>query len=61
MIWFILGATFAVAQAGWGLVRKPIWSEYATQVFGTAAILGAAVYGGILWVVAEMVLSVSTI
>jgi hypothetical protein len=54
MFWFIAGAALGLAQLTINLIRKPIVGAYATQAFGTAVVLGAAVYGTTLWLVAHM-------
>ncbi|MFU0505842.1 hypothetical protein [Pseudaminobacter sp. NGMCC 1.201702] len=54
MFWFIVGAALGLAQLIINLVRKPISGEYATQAFGTAVVLGAAVYGTTLWLVSHI-------
>lgn len=55
-MWFLIGAGLGVVQMGVSLVRKPISMGHPIQGFAVAAILGAAIYGTILWLVATFIL-----
>lgn len=53
---FIIGSVFAVLQLFWSCVRHPLggrtglFGEHPFQGFISAAVLGGAIYGGVIWV-----------
>lgn len=51
MIWFIAGGFLGAGQMALSLMRKPISGGHPIQGFAVAALLGAAIYGTILWLV----------
>lgn len=51
MIWFIIGAALGMASLGFSLLRKPMAGDYPIQGFATAAVLGAAIFGTVLWLI----------
>lgn len=51
MIWFAIGAAIGIASVGYSLLRRPTRMNYPIQGFATAAVLGAATFGTILWLV----------
>lgn len=55
MIWFVSGAGLGVLHMAASFVRRPSTMYHPIQGFATAAILGAVIYGTILWVLANFV------
>jgi len=54
MIWFAIGGVLGMAQLGVSLIRRPTTMGHPIQGFVAAAILGALIYGGILWLLTRL-------
>ncbi|MDX0469933.1 hypothetical protein [Sinorhizobium meliloti] len=55
MIWFVSGAGLGVLQMAVSLIRRPTTLEHPIQGFAATAVLGALIYGTILWMLANLV------
>jgi len=55
MIWFVIGAILGAVQLGLPLVRKQRRTEMPLLFVGVGAILGALVYGSIMWAIATYI------
>jgi hypothetical protein len=50
---FVIGAFLGCASLGWSLFKRPINGGHPIQAFAVAAIIGGAVLGTILWLIAK--------
>ncbi|MDE3811574.1 hypothetical protein I7I49_14955 [Sinorhizobium meliloti] len=55
MVWYVSGAGLGVLQMAVSLFRRPSTMDYPIQGFAVAALLGALIYGTILWMLANFV------
>lgn len=55
LIWFVSGAGLGVLQMAVSWLRRPTTMEHPFQGFAAAAVLGALIYGTILWMLANFV------
>jgi hypothetical protein len=53
MVWFI-GAVLGCAQVGHRAVTHPGLARHPIQGFAFAAVMGAVVYGSILWLLSRL-------
>lgn len=51
MVWFAIGAALGALQFAVSLARRPVQGGHPVQAFVLVAILGAAVYGTVLWLI----------
>lgn len=51
MVWFAIGAALGAFQFAVSLARRPVQGGHPVQAFVLVAILGAAVYGTVLWLI----------
>ena len=56
MIWFAMGAVLGAIQLGLPILRKKRQVEGPFVFIGVGAILGALVYGTILWLIGSQLL-----
>lgn len=49
--WAAIGAVLGMVQMAISLLRRPIFGGHPIQGFLTVAILGALIYGTILWLI----------
>lgn len=49
VVWFIVGAGMGCAQLAYGLIKWPRDVDRPILRYAFAAVMGAAVYGSILW------------
>lgn len=50
-MWFVIGALIGLGQIVYRLLRNSTHVEYLFQGLAVSAVLGAVVYGSILWMV----------
>ncbi|WP_157813645.1 hypothetical protein [Sinorhizobium meliloti] len=55
MIWFVCGAGLGVLQMAASFVRRPFPMNHPIQGFAASALLGALIYGTILWMLVNFV------
>lgn len=55
MIWFLIGAGLGVLQMVISLIRRPVTGGHPIQGLVTAAVLGALVWGTLLWLVSTFI------
>ena len=53
--WFLIGAALGMAQLLVQLRNKPIEFGHPAAIFAVSALIGAVIYGTILWLIFDVV------